>query len=167
MGGIHRATGVALLTVLCAVPLSMTRVMAQQPPPVQGVTGTIATEGTIDGERKAGSAIAAGAKKVADKVKSALPGGGKGTNQNPLDGFSEGRQVVVRDSVATGDEEPKAITEGVVIDVDKRRQQITVRLADRKTQTLHLTAPGGETDVVVSYTDDAGVKVAHDFKRVS
>lgn len=167
MGGMHRATGVALLSALCAVPLSVTRVTAQQPPPIQGVTGTIATDGTIESEHGAGHKIAEGAKKIADKAKNLLPGGGKGVNQNPLDGFTEGRQVVVRDSAATGDDGPKATTEGVVIDVDKRRQQITVRLADRKTQTLSLTPPGGETDVVVSYTDDAGVKIAHDFKRVS
>ena len=152
----HRATGVALLSVLCAVPLSATRAAAQQPPPVQGVTGTIATEGTIDKEHKAAGAIAAGAKKILGK---------KHTDENPIDGFTEGRRVVLRD-IVKGDEAPPT-TEGVVIDLDRKRQQITVRFENKKTQTLRLIPSDGAPDVVVSYTDDVGVKIAHDFKRVS
>jgi hypothetical protein len=161
----YRATGVALLTLLCAFPSSARPAAAQ--PPIQGVTGTIATDGTIESEHRAAGAVAEGAKKVVDKVKNALPGGGKGTNQNPLDAFTEGRRVVVRDAAAAGDEAPKATDEGVVIDVNRKRQQITVRFADRKTQTLRLKAPGAATDVVVSYTDETGVKVSRDFTVVS
>ena len=92
--------------------------------------------------------------------------GGKGTKQNPLDGFSEGRRVVLQD-LAKGDSEAPNTTEGVVVDVNRRRNQITVRFADKKTQTLRLPATDATPDVAVSYTDGAGVKVTHDFRRVS
>ena len=154
-----------LLTLLCGLFLVSASAAAQTPPPIQGVTGTIATDGTIKSEGEAAHKAAEGAGKVVEGVKKILPGG-KGTSQNPLDAFSEGRRVVLRD-VTAGDSEPAQTTEGVVIDVNKRRSQITVRLPDRKTQTLRLVAPDATTDVVVSYTDAAGIKVAHDFKRVS
>ena len=103
----YHAIGIGLLTLLCAVPLSATRASAQTPPPIQGVTGTIATDGTIRDEHAAGNKAAEGAKKAVDKVKQALPGGGKSGEKNPLDAFTEGRRVVVRDAAAT-DEGPKA-----------------------------------------------------------
>ena len=162
----YHAIGIGLLTLLCAVPLSATRASAQTPPPIQGVTGTIATDGTIRDEHAAGNKAAEGAKKAVDKVKQALPGGGKSGEKNPLDAFTEGRRVVVRDAAAT-DEGPKATDEGVVIDVNRKRQQITIRFADRKTQTLRLKAPDATADVVVSYTDESGAKVTRDFTRVS
>ena len=143
-----------LLIALCALLVS-TSAAAQTQPPIQGVTGTIATEGTIDAEHKAAGKIAAGVKKV-------LPGG-KGTNQNPLDGYTDGLKVVMRDGENT--------TEGVVIDVNRSRQQITVRIAPRKTETLRLLAQPataeGAPPIVVSYTDLSGAKIEHDFTRVS
>jgi hypothetical protein len=148
-----------LLIALGASLLLATSAAAQAtPPPIQGVTGTVATDGTIQSEHQAAHKIAEGVKKV-------LPGG-KGANQNPLDDFAEGRRVVLRDAV-DGDAEPAKTTEGVVIDVNRRKQQITVRIAARKTETLRIVEPGGAADVVVSYTDNAGNKVATDFKRVS
>ena len=54
-----------------------------------------------------------------------------------------------------------------MIDVNRKRQQITIRFADRKTQTLRLKAPDATADVVVSYTDESGAKVTRDFTRVS
>jgi hypothetical protein len=144
-----------LVIALCALLVVSTSAAARAQPPIQGVTGTVATEGTIDAEHKAAGKIASGVKKI-------LPGG-KGSAQNPLDGFTDGLKVVVRD----GDE----TTEGVVIDVNRSRQQITIRIAERKTQTLRLfdRAAAGDSApaVVVSYTDQVGTKVEHDFKRVS
>jgi len=55
----------------------------------------------------------------------------------------------------------------VVIDVNKKRNQITVRLSDKKTQTLRLATPDAPGDVVVSYTGTSGARIAHDFNRVS
>ena len=143
-----------LLTVLFALLLGFVSAAYAQPP-IHGVTGTIATDGTIEAEHKA-------AHKVAEGVKKILPGG-KGSTRNPLDAFTAGLKVVVRD----GDDS----TEGVVIDVNRSRQQITIRIAPRKTQTLRLlsqpAAADGPSPVVVSYTDLAGARVSRDFTRVS
>jgi len=163
----HRLTVIRLLALLCAATWGAGRVAAQQPPPIHGVTGTVATDGTIDSEHAAGHAIAEGVGKVVDGAKKVLPRGAKGSNANPLDSYSEGRRVVLQ---AAGNSEAEA-TEGTVIDVNRRRQQITVRFADRKTQTLRLAeraAPGDTApSIVVSYKDPAGTRIAHEFKPVS
>jgi hypothetical protein len=158
---------IGILTLLCAFPLSSRTASAQgqTPPPVQGVTGTIATDGTIESEHRAGKAIAQGAAKVVDGAKKILPGGKSG-NDNPLDDFAEGSRVVLRDVKAV-DSDASATTEGVVVDVNKKRNQITVRLSDKKTQTLRLATPDTPPDVVVSYTGSTGARIAHDFNRVS
>jgi hypothetical protein len=155
----HRTIGVAL-ALPCAVLLFAWPAAAQgTAPPIQGITGTIATEETIRGEHKAAGKIAEGVKKV-------LPGG-KSTNENPLDALITGSRVVVKD-MADGGEAVKATTEGVVIDVNRSRKQITIRAADKKTQTLRVmdaSAPAG-AHVAVSLADQAGAK-SYDFKRVS
>lgn len=155
----HRTIGAAL-PLLCAW-LAFARPVAAQgtAPPIQGVTGTIATEETIKGEHKAAGKIAEGVKKI-------LPGG-RSTGENPLDALITGSRVVVKD-VADGGDAVKTTTEGVVIDVNRSRKQITIRAADKKIQTLRVidaSAPAG-AHVVVSLADQAGAK-AYDFKRVS
>ena len=132
---------------------------AQTAPPIQGVTGTIATDGSIEGVHKAAGAAARGVKKI-------LPAG-KSDADNPLDVLIAGSRVVLRD-MADGGEAVAATTEGVVIDVNRSRKQITIRTADRKAQTLRVmdaSAPAG-AHVVVSLADQSGAKT-YDFKRVS
>ena len=147
-----------LLALPCALLLSPAPAGAQPPPPIQGVTGTIATDGSIEGTSKAAGAVARGVKKI-------LPGS-KASDQNPLDALIEGSHVVVRDVAASAS---ASVVEGVVVDVNKKRQQITVRLADKKTQTLRVlgkaTADKGD-HVIVSLADQA-TPVTYDFKRVS
>src|SRR5258707_10989073 len=110
MTRITGATPTLLFALLCA------RAVAAQgtTPPIQGVTGTIATEGSRDGVKKAAGAAARG-------VKKALPGG-KVDAQDPLETLIEGSHVVVQEAAA-----PDMRAEGVVIEVNKKRQQITVR----------------------------------------
>jgi hypothetical protein len=128
------------------------------PPPIQGVTGTITTEGSRDGVKKAAGAAARG-------VKKALPGG-KVDAQNPLETLIAGSHVVVQEAAARD-----MRAEGVVIDVNKKKQQITVRVGDRKTQTLRvLDADRAGSDkgarVFVSLAEQAGEKIAYEFTRV-
>src|SRR5471030_468075 len=165
MRRVHREIGVRLLALLCALPLSSALVAAQTAPPIDGVNGTVVPESTVQAEYGAGHAIAEVAKHFVDYAKKLFYFGGKGTDQNPLEGLTDGRRVVVRD-ITDGDGDASKTTEGVVIDVNRRRNQITIRFADRKTQTLRVSAPDAAPDVVVSYTDDAGAKIAHDFNRV-
>ena len=153
-----RAAGLALLTLLCGA-LSVTRAAAQPPPPIQGVTGTIATEGTINDEHAAGHKVAEGAAHAVDAVKRTFSRGGKGASQNPLDALIEGSRVVVRDAAAS-EGGPTATTEGVVVDVNRSRRQITVRLADKTTQVLRVmdgtaSQSSAGAHVVVSLADQA------------
>lgn len=147
-----------LLMLLCAAPA-----VAQTAPPIQGVTGTIATDTTIDATAGAARGIAGGVVRVVGATKKLFSFGGKAANQNLLDTLIEGTRVVLRNAADASNE---TTTEGVVIDVNRKRQQITIRYADRKTDTLRLTAAGGTADVVVSYSDRAGAKIAGDFIRV-
>ena len=48
-----------LLLALCAL-LCVPSLAAAQPPPIQGVTGTIATDGTINSEHKAAQKVVGG-----------------------------------------------------------------------------------------------------------
>jgi hypothetical protein len=145
--------------LMCCVPAA-----AQTAPPIQGVTGTIATDETREAEHHAAGAIADGVKRVAGATKKLFSfGGAKATNENALDALIEGARVVLRDAADTAG---ASATEATVIDVNRRRQQITIRLGDRKTQTLRLTAPGANGDVVVTYTDAAGAKATGDFTRM-
>src|SRR3954469_23153004 len=108
----HRAlrAAAALLFALLVLPRPAT---AQAPaPPIQGVTGTIATEGSKDGVKKAAGAAARGVKKV-------LPGGGPADAKDPFDTLIEGSHVVLQEGPSS--------TEGTVVDVNRKRQQITVR----------------------------------------
>ena len=163
MSRLSRTAGFGF-ALLCALALGSASAAAQTAPPVHGVTGTVATDATIRSEHEAAHKIAEGAGRVVDGAKKALPGG-KGAAQNPLEGLIEGNRVVLRDPAKTDGE--AATTEGVVVDVNRKRSQITVRLADKKTETLRLSPPNTAADVVVSYTDNTGRKIAHDFKRVS
>lgn len=170
MRSMERTAGLGLLALLFALPLGSTCAAAQTAPAIHGVNGTLATDATIKSEHAAAHAIAEGAGRVVDGAKKALPGGTR-SKQNPLDGFTEGRTVVLQE-VAAGDGEAATATEAVVIDVNRGRQQITVRFDDRKTETLRLINPaatgdGTATAVIVSYTDQAGAKVAHRFRLVS
>jgi hypothetical protein len=124
--------------LLCALLMGAAPAAGQTQPPIHGVTGTVATDATIHAEGEAGHAIAEGVGKVVDGAKKILPGG-KGTPQNPLEGLLEGDRVVLRN--AANGEGGAVTTEGVVIDINRRRNQITVRVADKKTETLRLPAP--------------------------
>jgi hypothetical protein len=157
----HRIIG-ATLALLCTLLLAARPVAAQgTPPPIQGVTGTIATDETIKTEHKAAGKAAEGVKKI-------LPGG-KSSSENPLEALITGSRVVVRD-VAEGGDAAKTATEGVVIDVNRSRKQITIRSSDKKTHTLRVMdaagASGAGAHVVVSLADEANAKT-YDFRRVS
>jgi hypothetical protein len=166
MQKLSRWGGLQLLAILCALPLSAGSAAAQTAPPIQGVTGTIATDATIRSEHEAAHKIAEGAAHVVNGAKKILPGGKGTTDQDPLDALITGSRVVMRDVANAGDA-PTTTTDGVVIDVNRSRKQITIRLADKKTQTLRVKdAAATGARVTVSLADQAGAKT-YDFTRVS
>jgi hypothetical protein len=166
----------------------------RQPPPISGVTGTVALEGTVDQEHAAANTVVVktvdGVEHVFHFAKDLLVHGDKGAGVEALRGLRSGTTVVVHYTVAGKEASAREIdrvdanglktTEGVVTRVDRGRKQITVRLDDGKIETFALTdraAVDAGTDldatttdptrVVMYYSDEAGRKVAHFFKRVS
>ena len=166
----------------------------QQPPPINGVTGTVALEGTV---KKTYSDVNTILVKTVDGIEhlfhltdKTVVHGGRAEGDDALRGIDEGSRVVVH---YTAEGETKAAhevdriagdglkaIEGVIVRVDRRAQTISIRLADGSRQTLRLTeraasdvgkdldAAGADTAKVVLYfNDEAGHRVAHYFKRVS
>jgi hypothetical protein len=184
-GGAVTRTLAPLGGLILGVSMSLN---AQSGPPIQGVTGTIATEGTIKDVGEAGNTIIVGTLDGVEHVfhftKDLLVHGGKGSNA--LRGLTPGSEVVVHYTVdgsgeavheidRLGDEGLKS-TKGVVTRVDKGRKQFVIKFSDGKTETFRLTDRAAEyagkarTDgnqVVVYYSDENGQKVAHYFRKVS
>ena len=166
----------------------------QRQPPIGGVTGTIALEGTVDKTYAGAHTVVV---KTIDGVehlfhltgRTVVHGGTEAAGQ-ALSGLDKGSRVVVHYTLE-GDnktatevdriaEDGLHALEGVVTKVDRRGTTISIRLADGSRQTLRLTeraasdvgkdiddAAVGTATVVVYFTDDGGQRVAHYFKRVS
>jgi hypothetical protein len=144
---------------------------AQQPPPIQGVTGTIATEGTIDETTAAGHGILAKVKRVLHlNGRSTVPSG-DAAGEEALGGLKKGTRVVVSDA-AKGAKE----VAGSVVAVSLAERTISVRLSDDSIQTLRLydeaaadADAGGDAgaSVTVYYRNESGQRVAKHFRRVS
>jgi hypothetical protein len=187
--GYRRCLLGALVVVLVAgvsTPLS-----AQSPPPVQG---TVALEGTMKKFYRAANVVIVttidGVEHAYRFAKDLVVHGGKGPGVDALEDLREGTTVVIH--YASDEAEPAAreidvvgseglsVTEGKVMRIDRRRQQITVRYDNGKTETFRLTsravaeAPAdvdhagtNAAKVVIYYSDERGQKIVHFFKKVS
>ncbi len=144
---------------------------AQQPPPIQGVTGTIATETSIDETTAAGHGILAKVKRVLHlNGRSTVPSG-NAAGEEALSGLKKGTRVVVSDAA-------KSVKEvaGSVVALNLADRTISVRLSDDSIQTLRLSdEAAADADavsdagakVIVYYRNESGQRVAKHFKRVS
>src|SRR5215471_20531718 len=145
--------GIATLSVA-------TLALAQRPPAIHGVTGTVATPETVKQEYKAANKIAVAAE---DGVEHVFPAG-----KGELSDLKEGTTVAIY-------YESKA-TEGIVSNVTRKTGEITVRYDNGKTEKLKLAEkdavepskalknqPQGNTRVVVYYSDAARGRIARYF----
>jgi hypothetical protein len=188
---VHRIFRSMVLAVGGALALSMP-LAAQEGPPINGLTGTVALEGTVEQEYAGANTVIV---KTVDGVwhvfhfgKDLLVHGGKGTGIDALQGLRAGTTVAVHYTVTGGEasaqeidrigDDGLVVTEGTVIGIDRGRKQITIRFDDKNTETFQLTdraavdagrdldgAPKSAVRVTVYYTDEAGDKVAHFFKK--
>jgi hypothetical protein len=152
-----------------------------QGPPIHGLTGTMATEATIKDAQKAANKIVVktedGVEHIYDAAKGLVVHGGK----NPLADLTPGTTVVVHytpdntaqeiDRVGAGG---LSTTEGMAIKIDRGKKEITIRYDNGQIEKLKLTdraaadvgqSIGNDTRIVVYYSEEAGGKVTHYFKK--
>jgi hypothetical protein len=177
---------IVLLTSGALTPLG-----AQSPPPVQG---TVALEGTMKKFYRAANVVIVttidGVEHVYHFTKDLVVHGGRGPAVDALEGLRQGSTVVVHYTPNGGEQAAREIdvisdeglkvAEGVVTRLDRRRQQISVRYTDGRTETFRLTeraaaeapkdadnAATAGLKVAIYYTDENGRKVVHFFKKTS
>jgi len=140
---------------------------AQQPPPIQGVTGTIATETSIDDTTNAGHGILGKVRRVLHlNGKSTVPSG-DAAGEEALGGLKKGTRVVVSDAAKSVKE-----VSGSVVAVSLGERTISVRLSDDSIRTLRLSdeaeaASDPDANVIVYFRNESGQRVAKHFRRVS
>jgi len=185
---------VRLAAAAGGVLLLSTAALAQTGPPIQGHTGTIALEGTVEQEHAAIDLLAVktidGTRHALHLARSLVVHGGAKGGDDALAGLRAGTTVVVHYSgtgaaaaiqaidLIVGDG-PK-VTEGTVTGINRRRRQITIRFDDKTSETLQLTeraardagrdlegAAAQTGRVTVFYADEGGQKVAPYFRKAS
>src|SRR4029077_14078993 len=128
------------------VALGIAPAHAQTPPPIHGVTGTIATEGTIKSEHKAAHKVVVatedGVEHVYDAAKDLVVHGGK----DPLSDLKPGTTVIVHYTADNTAQEVDRVgpdrlstTEGVATKIDRDKKEITIRYDNGKIEKLRLT----------------------------
>src|SRR5580704_13551140 len=152
-----------------------------QGPPIQGLTGTMATEATIKDEQKAANKIVVttedGIEHIYNAAKGLVVHGGK----NPLSDLTPGTTVIVHYTADNTAQEIDRVgagglstTEGIATKIDRGKKEITIRYDSGKIEKLRLTDRaatdvgkniGDDTRIIVYYSDEAGGKVTHYFKK--
>jgi hypothetical protein len=157
------------------------------------VTGTIALEGTVNKTYAAANTVIVkatdGVEHLFHLTKHTVVHGAKDTGDVGLSGLTVGSRVVVHYATEGGQkaaievdrvgDDGLATIEGVVTRVEREARRISIRIADGSTVTLQLSEraardvgkdidrAGAGAKVIVYYTDEAGNRVAHYFKKIS
>jgi len=158
---------VGFAAVLTVSVMWVAEAAAQQPPPIQGVTGTIATETSIDDTTNAGHGILGKVRRVLHlNGKSTVPSG-DAAGEEALGGLKKGTRVVVSDAAKSVKE-----VSGSVVAVSLGERTISVRLSDDSIRTLRLSdeaeaASDPDANVIVYFRNESGQRVAKHFRRVS
>ena len=184
----HCHSALSLVSVAAALLLAPAGVAAQAAPPIPGVTGTLATEGTVEKEYAGAHAVLV---KTIDGIehlfhwteRTELHG-----DANPeavFSGLTPGSRVVVHYVVEDGAKTAVEVDrisdgglremQGVISRVDRRTKRLSIHLADGSNQILQLSDHaaddsgndlGDGATVVVYYVGEDGNKVAHYFRRI-
>lgn len=181
-GAAGLGSAVALVAGLALI--SSMDLHAQKPPPLET---PVAVEGTMKHFYRAANVVIVktmdGVEHVYHFTRDLVVHGGKKPGVDALEGLREGTMIVVHRNVSgpetsvaeidlVGDEGLK-ITEGVVTDINRRKQEITITYANGTTETLKMTAQAADENdtlarsgstrmrIVIYYADEAGRKVAH------
>jgi len=183
-----RATLVGAAALVLAITGGATARTEQQPPPIDGVTGTVATEESKRDVKEAGRGVFGKMARMLglgkDKEVPSTPEGG-GAETLGLAGMKAGTAVIIHTTTAgenaTAEEierqgaEGAKPMEGVITAVNPSERTIAIRLADGTRRMLRLSAHAADevdTDIdatakVVLYVKDvAGERVVQYIKRV-
>lgn len=177
----HRTPAFAIIVAVNVISAAGARA-AQQPPPIHGVTGTIATEESIEQTKKGARKVLS---KAADGIKHLFrlnrPSTGDAAADEALQALEEGTRVTLRYAAEgqsftaeeidrPGGESVKEV-EGAVTAVNRADRTIAIRLADGTRRMLRFSdraaADAGGEIVIVYYENEAGQRVTLYFKRVS
>jgi hypothetical protein len=156
--------------VIAAMLLSAADVRAgQQPPPIHGVTGTIATDTSIQETNDAANKVIARIGRLFGLGRTASA---DAAAEEALRGLRKGTRIVLQYAApgqnAAAEQHPTQI-DAEVVRVNRGDRAVSITLVGGEQQTLRLSEPG-ETDVaniIVYYKDRPGERVARAFKRVS
>ena len=156
------------LTLAVALIVAPVARAGQQPPPIHGVTGTVATEESARDTKEAGRGIFSRVARIlglsrrpADTANAAA--------EEAFNTLEAGTRVTVAAEAAPDKPDPPE-TEAVIMDVNRPEHTIVIRLEDGTRQTLRLSdgasRAGDLGAVVVFVKNPAGERTAHHFKRV-
>jgi hypothetical protein len=171
---------VSCLGVVGIVALGMAPAYAQGPP-IHGVNGTMATEATIKETHKAANKIVVatldGVEHIYDAAKGLAVHGGK----DSLSDLKPGTTVIIHYTSDNTVQEIDRVgadglntTEGIATKIDRAKKEITIRYDNGKIERLKLTDRAAadvgnnmdeDTRIIMYYSDDAGGKVTHYFRR--
>jgi len=184
-----RATLVGAAALVLAITGGATARTEQQPPPIDGVTGTVATEESKRDVKEAGRGVFGKMARMLglgkDKEVPSTPEGG-GAETLGLAGMKAGTAVIIHTTTAgenaTAEEierqgaEGAKPMEGVITAVNPSERTLAIRLADGTRRMLRLSAHAADevdsadidaTAKVVLYVKDvAGERVVQYIKRV-
>ena len=181
---------IAAASVLAVNLITLPNAVAgqQPPPPIEGVTGTIATETSTQEVEAGARALLTRAKRLFKWGRRSPSPSGEEAGEETLVGLRRGTAVIVHGTTPgeqltqqeinrLADDSLRRV-EGVILSVDRTDRTISLRLADGTRQTLRLSeqtaASAGKeldraddgTNVIVLVKDEAGERVVHYFKRV-
>jgi len=174
--------------ILATTVIGGSRPSAQQPPPIHGVTGTVATDTSIQETSAAGGKIVGTVRRILHlNGRTTVPS--DAAAEEALGGLKKGTRVVVRypanganAAAAASDRPGRANVKemaGSVVALNLTDRTISVRLSDDSIQTLRLSdeaaADAGSSDragdpdanVIVYYRNESGQRIAKSFKPVS
>ena len=143
---------------------------AQQPPPIQGVTGTIATDTSVQETTAGGNRVLAKIGSLFGIKRKASPN--DAAAEEALSGLKKGTRIVLHYPASpenvTTDERSKQL-EGEVVAVNRSDRTVSLTLEDGTRQTLQLSDPGDAIagSVIIYYKDRPDQRIAHPFKRIS
>jgi hypothetical protein len=164
MSRMHMAAAAAAVLTLAIGPTGRVRA-EQQPPPIHGVTGTVATEESTKDTTAAGRGIFSRIAGLFGRRSSATA---DAAAEEAFTALKAGMRVVV--SHAAADDKPAAEIEAVIMDVNRNELTVSIRLEDGARESLRLSDGSsrvGDRGTVVIFTkDNAGERVPHYFKRI-